>query len=92
MFLSLSMLLKLNPLGNMDVVVGDMMDQTAVYKAFTGVDTVYHICSALNPNEVEIGQIAINAAKKANIRAFCIPFSIAFSTSGYASSSEKAHG
>jgi uncharacterized protein YbjT (DUF2867 family) len=47
-----------------------MMDQRAVDEAFIGIRAVYHICSAVNPNEVEIGKIAINAARSAKIKHF----------------------
>ncbi len=57
-------------LGDIDVIVGNMMDQNAINAAFSGVTTAYHICSALNPNEVEIGKIAINAAKTSKIEQF----------------------
>ena len=56
--------------GEMEIAIGDMMDQEAVNEAFIGVKAVYHICSALNPNEVEIGQIAIEAAKAAGVEQF----------------------
>lgn len=61
---------QIKSLGEMEVVIGDMMDQKAMDEAFTGVSTVYHICSAVNPNEVEIGQIAISAARSAKIEHF----------------------
>ena len=61
---------EIKSLGDMEVVVGDMMDQKAVDEAFIGISTVYHICSAVNPQEVEIGQIAINAAGKAGVDHF----------------------
>ncbi|WP_242839919.1 NmrA family NAD(P)-binding protein [Clostridium botulinum] len=54
----------------MEVVAGDMMNQRDVEEAFIGVSAVYHICSAVNPNEVEIGQMAINAARKAKVEHF----------------------
>lgn len=61
---------ELNSLGVEEVAVGDMMDQKAVDDAFTGIRSVYHICSALNPHEVEIGQIAMKAARSAKIEHF----------------------
>lgn len=57
-------------LGEMEVVVGDMLDQKTVDEALTGVSAVYHICSAVNPDEVKIGQKMINGAKKANVKHF----------------------
>ena len=61
---------EIKSLGEMEVVVGDMMDQKAVDEAFIGINTVYHICSAVNPNEVTIGQMIINAARKAKVEHF----------------------
>lgn len=46
------------------------MDGEAVNKAYTSVSAVYHICSAFNPHEVEIGKIAINAARFSQIKHF----------------------
>jgi uncharacterized protein YbjT (DUF2867 family) len=61
---------EIKSLGVKEVVVGDMMDQKVVGEAYIGVNAVYHICSALNPHEVEIGQIAIKAARSAQIEHF----------------------
>ncbi|MFV3012719.1 SDR family oxidoreductase [Clostridium botulinum] len=61
---------EIKSLGEMEVVAGDMMNQRDVEEAFIGVSAVYHICSATNPNEVEIGQMAINAARKAKVEHF----------------------
>jgi uncharacterized protein YbjT (DUF2867 family) len=58
---------ELKSLGVKEVVAGDMMDQEATNQAFKGVRAAYHICSAVNPDEVRIGQIAINAARSAQI-------------------------
>lgn len=60
----------LKSLGVKEVIVGDMMNQEDVDKAYIGVSAVYHICSAINPNEVEIGKIAINAARSARTKHF----------------------
>ena len=57
-------------LGNMDVVVGDMLNQEDLDKAFIGIQRVYHICSAINPDEVLIGEKVINAARKADVEHF----------------------
>ena len=61
---------EIKSLGEMEVVVGDMLDQKVVDEAFIGVSAVYHICSAVNPDEVKIGQMIINAARKANVKHF----------------------
>ena len=57
-------------LGVKEAVAGDMMDQEAMNEAFIGIRAAYHICSAVNPDEVQIGQIAINAARSAPIEHF----------------------
>jgi uncharacterized protein YbjT (DUF2867 family) len=61
---------EIKSLGEMEVVTGDMMDQKAIDEAFIGASAVYHICSAVNPHEVEIGQRVINAARLAKIEHF----------------------
>jgi uncharacterized protein YbjT (DUF2867 family) len=61
---------EIKSLGEMEVVAGDMMDQKAIDEAFIGASAVYHICSAVNPHEVEIGQRVINAARLAKIEHF----------------------
>ena len=61
---------ELKSLGEMEVVAGDMLNQETMNKAFDGIRAVYHICSAINPDEVEIGKIAINAAHSAKIEHF----------------------
>ncbi len=61
---------ELKSLGVKEVVTGDMMDQEATNEAFKGIRAAYHICSAVNPDEVQIGQIAINAARSAQIEHF----------------------
>ena len=61
---------ELKSLGAKEVFVGDMMDQDAMNEAFKGVRAAYHICPAVNPDEVRIGQIAIEAARSAKIDHF----------------------
>jgi len=53
---------EIKSLGVKEVVAGNMMDQEAMNEAFKGIRAAYHICSTVNPDEVRIGQIAINAA------------------------------
>ena len=53
-----------------EVVVGDLLDSENVRHAYEGVRSVYHICSAYNPDEIEIGKIAIQAAEKTKIEHF----------------------
>ncbi|KZL92710.1 SDR family oxidoreductase [Clostridium magnum] len=61
---------EIKALGEMEVIAGDMMDQKVVDEAFIGVNAVYHICSALNPLEVEIGKMMIKAAQSAKVEHF----------------------
>lgn len=61
---------EIKKLGDMDVVVGNMLNQEDLDRAFSGVNRVYHICSAINPDEVLIGEMVINAARKANVKHF----------------------
>lgn len=61
---------EIESLGVMEVVAGDMMDQKVINEAFIGVRAVYHICSAVNPLEVEIGQMIIKAARLAKVEHF----------------------
>lgn len=61
---------EMESLGVVEAVVGDLMDQKAVNGAFIGISAVYHICSAVNPNEVQIGKIVIEAARLAGVRHF----------------------
>ncbi len=56
--------------GATDVVTGSMENPAAFQQAMQGVEAVYHICPNMNPNEVEIGQIAIEAARQAGVRHF----------------------
>lgn len=57
-------------IGVKGIIVGDMLNEDDVDRAYTEVDTVYHICSVFNPKEVEIGKIAIKVAKEKEIKHF----------------------
>lgn len=61
---------ELKSLGAKEVVAGNMLDQEAMNEAFKDVRAAYHICPAVNPDEVRIGKIAINAARFAEIEHF----------------------
>jgi len=60
----------LKSLGPEKVVVGDMHDETAIYSAMQGVQSVYHICPNMNADEFVIGNLMIDAAKKADVEHF----------------------
>jgi uncharacterized protein YbjT (DUF2867 family) len=56
--------------GASSVIVGDMED-TAVWLAATqGMDAVYHICPNMHPAEVEIGKLAVTAARANHVKRF----------------------
>lgn len=57
-------------MGDIEVVVGDMLNQEFVNEAYSGIRAVYHIAPVANPNETVMGQIAINAAYSSKIEHF----------------------
>ena len=60
----------LRQLGVDDFVVGDLSDKRALDQAFSGVNTVYHICPNMHPDERFIGELVIRAAQRAGIKRF----------------------
>ena len=60
----------LKSLGVKEVVASDMMDQEAMNEAFKGIQAAYHICPAVNPDELRIGELAVKAARSAKIEHF----------------------
>jgi uncharacterized protein YbjT (DUF2867 family) len=57
-------------LGAQDVVVGDMRDGETFRRAAQAAKAVYHICPNMSPDEVTIGRVAIEAARKAGVGHF----------------------
>ena len=57
-------------LGARQVIVGDMRDPATVDQATQGIRAVYHICPNISPDEVAMGQVAINAARSATVEHF----------------------
>lgn len=57
-------------LGAKDVLVGDMRDADILKKAMQGVNSIYHICPNVHPDEVTIGQKIIDLAATAGISHF----------------------
>jgi NAD(P)H dehydrogenase (quinone) len=53
-----------------DKVYGDMTHQDDLERAMQGVDAVYHICPNMHPDEVKIGQLAIQAARDNGLQHF----------------------
>ena len=57
----------LKSLGAEKVVVGDLRDEAAVRSAMQGARSVYHICPNMSPDEVLIGKLVIEEARKAGV-------------------------
>lgn len=57
-------------IGAGESIVGEMEDRLTFRRAADGVRAIYHICSNMNPNEVEIGKAAISAAQESGARRF----------------------
>jgi len=57
-------------LGAKDVLVGDMRNPDILQKAMQGVESVYHICPNVHPDEIIIGQEIIDAAAATGITHF----------------------
>jgi len=60
----------LRGLGAQVVVDGDLRQATDLGRAMEGVQAVYHICPNVHPDEVLIGQTAIDAARAAGVAHF----------------------
>ena len=57
-------------IGAQDVVVGDMCLRAIMDEAARGVRAVYHICPNMSPDETSIGQLALDAARAADVEHF----------------------
>jgi uncharacterized protein YbjT (DUF2867 family) len=53
-----------------EVLVGDLRAPATVEGAAHGTQAVYHICPNVSPDEVAIGQVAIEAARSAGVEHF----------------------
>ncbi|CAN5596225.1 NmrA/HSCARG family protein [soil metagenome] len=60
----------LRQLGAQEVIVGDLREPIDLRRACVGVDVLYHICPNMQPDEVGIAQIVIQAAKANGVRRF----------------------
>jgi len=56
--------------GVQEIQVGDMKSSSTMERAMQGMGMVYHICPNVSPDEVAIGQTAINAARTAGVEHF----------------------
>ena len=52
-------------LGANQVTIGDMRLQATMDQAVSGVRAIYHICPNMNPDEIAIGRMVIDAARAA---------------------------
>ena len=57
-------------LGAKEVVVGDMQSSNTLAEATRAVSAIYHICSNMNPDEVQTGRAMISASKSAKVAYF----------------------
>ena len=60
----------LKSLGVEKVIVGDMRDEDAIRYAMQEARSVYHICPNMNPDEVVIGRLVIDAARECGVEHF----------------------
>lgn len=56
--------------GATETVVGDMTDAESFKRAMTGTKAVYHICPNMHQEEIEIGRLAITAARESGLAHF----------------------
>lgn len=56
--------------GAAEVVTGDIADPATIARAVRGVETVYHVCPGIHPQERAIGIAMIDAAKAAGVKHF----------------------
>lgn len=56
--------------GVADVIVGDLLDKSAMARAVQGVRAIYHIAPNVSPDEVSIGRNVIAAAQTASVERF----------------------
>jgi uncharacterized protein YbjT (DUF2867 family) len=54
--------------GAKKVLVGDMLDESAIRSALQNVSVIYHICPNMSPDESAIGKLVIDAAREHGIQ------------------------
>lgn len=60
----------LKSLGAEKVFIGDLGDKSALLSAVKNVRAIYHICPNMSPREIEIGRMALDAAKRNGVEHF----------------------
>jgi NAD(P)H dehydrogenase (quinone) len=61
---------ELQSLGAREIVVGDMRSKATITEAMQAVESVYHICPNVNPDEFSIGKVMIDIARVAGVKRF----------------------
>lgn len=61
--------------GAVEAARGDLLEQESLERAAAGVDAIYHICPNLHPQELEIGERVIAAARAGGV-ARCVYHSV----------------
>lgn len=60
----------LKSLGAEKIIVGDLIDKSAIRSAMQGVRAVYHICPNMSPDETVMGNVVIGEAGRAGVEHF----------------------
>jgi len=60
----------LKSLGAEKIIVGDLIDKSAIRLAMQGVRAVYHICPNMSPDETVMGNVVIGEAGRAGVEHF----------------------
>jgi uncharacterized protein YbjT (DUF2867 family) len=60
----------LKSLGAEKVIVGDLLDKSALLSATKNIRAIYHICPNMNPHEMEIGKNVLDSAKQNRVEHF----------------------
>lgn len=60
----------LKSLGAEKIFVGDMRDDSSIRSAIQGARAAYHVCPNMSPDEVVIGKLMLDEAKKADVEHF----------------------
>jgi len=58
--------------GASNFISGDLRDTESISRSMRGIETVFHICPRMQPDEVEIGEAVITAAEKAGVARFVL--------------------
>lgn len=61
---------ELQAIGAADVLPGDMRQPEFLRQATQGIESIYHICPNMSPDEVKIGRLMIRAARSNGVRHF----------------------